>query len=181
MISKITLMRIRNFLVSNFFVNINAIVYKNTYILTENNVLTYYLLKLIPLFIFKILNYFTNVQFIYSYDNIYNITGFKNYHIIPYLFEFKFYDVELINKNKLINFINDDIKCNDTKCEVLCITSTIKYYNSNIPFNYILLKNKILNSKHFKIKYLNINNEMIDKKLFINNYINKYIYDLFKN
>ena len=44
MLSKIQLMKIRNFYVSNFFVNINCIIYNNNYIDTTN----FYLLKIMP-------------------------------------------------------------------------------------------------------------------------------------
>lgn len=156
MLSKIQLMKIRNFYVSNFFVNINCIIYNNNYIDTTN----FYLLKIMPLFFYKTISYFINIKFIYSYDNIYNITGIKKYNILPHIFNFIFYDNN-----------------NNNTCD---ISNSIKYYNSSIPFKYLLLKNNIKSCDYFKIKYLTKNN-FIEKKLYIKDNENKLICDLFKN
>jgi hypothetical protein len=161
MFSKIQLIKIRNFYISNFFVNINCILYKNHYIET-NNVILFYLLKCTPLFFYKMITYFFNIKFIYNYDNIYNVTGTTKYNILPYIFNFTFYE----NKNdKQISYD---------------ISNSIKYYNSAVPFKYILLKNHIKNCNYFKIKYLTKNN-FIEKELYIKDYENKLICDLFKN
>jgi hypothetical protein len=165
MLSKIKLMKIRNFYISNFFVNINCIVYNNNnnYI-KINNIFINYFFKIIPLFFYKIISCFINIKFIYNYDNIYNITGINNYHILPYISNFIFYDVKI--NNSYLNEYN--------------ISNTIKYYNSSIPLNFILLNNNIESSKYLIIKFLNKNN-FIEKKIYIKDYYNKLFYELFKD
>ena len=164
MLSQNQLIKIRNFYISNFFVNINCIVYNNNYFININNIYINYLLKTIPLFLYKSISYFTNINFIYNYDNIYNITGIHNYHILPYIFNFIFYDVKI--NNLYLNEYN--------------ISNDIKYYNSSIPFYFLLLNNNIQSFKYLKIKYLNKTN-FIEKELYIKDYNNKLIYDLFKD
>ena len=85
MLSKNQQIQIRNFYVSNFFVNINCIIYNNNYYIKINNMFINYILKTVPLFFYKCISYFINIKFIYNYDNIYNITGNKKYYILPYI------------------------------------------------------------------------------------------------
>jgi hypothetical protein len=185
MLSKNQQIKIRNFFISNFFVNINCIIYNNTYIEVDNNYFLFYSLKIIPLFVYKIINYFINIKFIYSYDNIYNITGINKYKILPYIYNFVFYEVKMNTPfNKIVTNTEKNIynaSLNSNICmEQYDVSNNIKYYNSYIPLKFILLKNNIKSYNYLQIKYLNKNN-FIEKKLFFKDNINKLIYDLFLN
>jgi hypothetical protein len=155
MISKFTLMRIRNFLVSNFFVNINTIIINNKYIHIDNYFLLFFILKLIPFYFYKSISKNYDINFIYSYDNIFNITNIKKNYILPIIINYTF-----INDTKIFNF------------------NQIKFYNSNIPFNYIIDKYNLHDFNQIKINYL-YENKSINKILYINEYKDKKIYDLF--
>ena len=186
MLSKNQQIKIRNFFISNFFVNINCIIYNNNYIEVDNNYFLFYFLKIIPFFIYKIINYLINIKFIYSYDNIYNITGKNKYNILPFIYNFVFYEVQINTPfNKIVTnteeYIYNSSSLNSNNCiEKYDISNNIKYYNSYIPLKFILLKNNIKSYKYLQIKYLN-KNIFIEKKLFFKDNINKLIYDLFKN
>ena len=150
---------LRNLIISNFFINILAFQYKDSIIDTNN---IYYLLLLLRVIPFFILNYILtlfNINIIYQKEGIYDITNNK-LKILPIIL-------------KMI------IKC-DTSYEI----DNIKYYNSNIPIEFLLnnykcLENNKISSKIY-VKYL-IKGKVIEKEININeNNIIKPLYVLFE-
>jgi len=159
MISSFHLMKIRNFIVSNFFVNINSIIINNNkYIYVDNDIILFYILKLIPFCFFKIISNYFDIKFIYSYDNLYYITNIKQNYILPVILQ-----LEFVNDKNTLNL----------KDELLS-------YNSNIPITYIINKYNLHNYDKIIIKYLN-DNKITSNTLNINECKYKKIYDFFYN
>ena len=131
----------------------------NIYYLTNFWILFYILLRLIP---FSVTTYFfnkMNISIIYKLDSIYNITNIKQNHIMPFILNF-----QVMTYYKNIPYFID-------------ITSLIRYYNGNIPLNFILKNNKVNNFSNVKIKYL-ANGKTNEKIL---NISNDPLYKLFEN
>ena len=63
MLSKNQQIKIRNFFISNFFVNINCIIYNNYYYIKIDNIFINYILKMMPLFFYKFISYYINIKF----------------------------------------------------------------------------------------------------------------------
>lgn len=159
---KLYFLKIRDFIISNYFVNIYSIKYKNKYYDIYNNYYIYFLLllfKIIPFYFIKNICQYFNISLIYNFDNIYYITSLKkNYHILP-----------IISKFAVINNL-----------EMIDLTSNIKYYSSNIPVIFILKNNNIIEYNTIHIKYIKLG-EVINKQILLNEYyINTQLYNLFK-
>lgn len=151
-------LKIRDFFIGNFCVNIYSIEYKNNYYDVYNNYKYFILLflKLIPFTLLKIIFEYNNINVIYKLDNIYYKTNLlKNFHILPLILD--------------IYINNQSLKYN------------IKFYNGIIPIHFILNNNNInfsyddfLHIKYFKY------GDIIDKKLLIKDILHEPFYNIFK-
>ena len=147
------LIYLREFIISNFGIKIYAILFKNQKLFYINNFYRY-LLFFIP---FSLINYINIFKIIYKKDDIYYVTNSnKSVKIIPLILKF--------------NFINKD--------DTIDMKSEIKYYNSYIPFKFFINNNKLNNYNSLNIMYI-FNREVIQKNIYIDEYYNKLLYELF--
>lgn len=145
----------REFIISNFGIQIYAILFKNQKLIYINNFYRY-LLFFIP---FSLLNYINIFKIIYRKDNIYYVTNpNKSVKIIPLILKF--------------NFMNNDME------DTIDMRSQIKYYNSYVPFKFFINNNKLNNYDSLNIIYIS-NKELIEKNICIDEYYNKLLYELF--
>jgi len=156
-------LKLSDFFISNFFVNIYSIEYNNkNYDVYNNN--KYYLflfLKLIPFTLLKLILEYLNINIIYNFDNIYYKSNLlKNYHILPLIL-----DIYITNNNN----------------DIISLKHNIKYYSSIIPINFILYNNNINIQKYnyLYIKYFK-HGDINEQKLFINEIYNDSLYQIFK-
>ena len=160
-----TLIKLRNFCVRNFFVNIVGFKKKELYIwLIDKNLINFsinYLLLFVPFTFTKIVCDTLEYDVIYSYDNIYQITNTTSTHMIPILIEFKVYNIN--NPNDLYD-----------------LTDQIKYYNSSLPLNVFSILNIPETYDIIKLRYLE-KGKFKDKHIRINDHKNSLIYKLFEN
>ncbi len=160
-----SLISIRDFFVSNFFVSVIGFKKSNNYLWIGNKgifqTICYTMLMVIPLFITTYITKICGYDVIYKYDNIYNLSNSKSNKIIPVLLEFKAYSSE-----ETAYFYD--------------LSKQIKFYNTSIPFNVFVVLNipKIYDS--IKIKYLT-KGAITEKNFLINDYKNHLIYNLFEN
>jgi hypothetical protein len=146
------LLKLRDFMMSNFWVDIKGIIRNNQIIYISG---IYNLIKIFPLFILKLLSCF-NINIIYKIDDIYCLTLNKKNHIIPAIFKFN-----VIDKNgNTHNLLNK-----------------LKYYNTSLPLLFLLDNNNI-EGNEIELKYIH-NNKLVNKSLTIKNDI--IIYNLFDN
>ena len=146
------LVYLRDLFISNFGIKIYGIVYKkNIYYI---NGIYKYIFYMFP---FSLLNYINIINFIYKKDTFYYITNVKLNMIIPIILNFTFYN----NNDKNVN-----------------MTSSIKYYNSSIPFKFYIEYNKLDEYYSLNVKYMS-KGKIIDKDIFIYDYYNKLLYELF--
>ena len=151
----INLINLRDLIVSNFGIEIYGLVLKNKYIFYTKSIFKY----IFYIFPFSLFNYIKFIQIIYKKDNIYYITNSNLYIITPIILNFTF------KKSK-----ND---------ETIDMTSIIKYYNSSIPFKFIIENNKLNKFNILNIKYIS-KGTITDKKIYIDDCNNKLLYELFK-
>lgn len=159
MCSRKSLIKFRDFMVSNFCVTICGIVVNNecykfngfyfTFLSSVYNPIPFSLLK-------KILT-LININVIYKIDNIYNIS-INNYHILPIIMDFYFEN-------------NNEIKD---------LVDRLSQYNSMIPLRFFINNEQLHKYTKIKLKYLN-NNKIIDIIFDISLVINLPIYKLFIN
>ena len=156
---------VRNFFVSNFFVNVIGFKKSNYYFwLTTNNFISIFLrnfLLLIPFVLTIKITQFFGYDVIYNYDNIYYISNKLPNKIIPILLEFKAYS-------------------NDEPTNICDLTYQIKHYNTSIPFNIFATLNIPEKYDFVKLKYLT-KGSIKEKHIMINDYKNYLIYNLFEN
>ena len=107
-----------------------------------------------------------NYDVIYSYDNIYYITGNNTNKIIPVLLEFKAYESKCCKNNNIKNYHD--------------LLTQIKYYNTSIPFDIFVSLNIPDNYDSIKLKYLS-QGKINEKHIIINDYKKYLIYNLFDN
>ena len=161
------LIYLRDFIVSNFGIKLYGIQFKNKHIIYINNQLKY----IFYIFPFSLFNYINFVNLIYRKDDIFYITNIKLNIITPIILNCTFHynnsnNIDMSSEIKYNNSINIDM------------TSTIKYYNSSIPFKFFINNNNLQNYNLLTIKYMS-KGKIINKNLFINNYYNKLLYELF--
>lgn len=149
-----SLIYLREFIVSNFGIKLYGIEFKNKHIIYINNELKY----IFYIFPFSLFNYINFVNLIYKKDNIFYITNIKINIITPIILNCTF------RNNNNSNNID--------------MTSTIKYYNSSIPFKFFINNNNLQNYNLLTIKYMS-KGKIINKDLFINDYCDKLLYELF--
>jgi hypothetical protein len=151
-----SLLYIREILISNFFVEILAFKIKNDLYFVDENIK--YIFYTLPFyFIKKICNLF-NIEIIYKSDNIYNI---HNNYITINLITPIILDIQIItNNNKKIN-----------------IKDIIKYYNYNIPLNFLLLNSNFDDKKIIYLKYMK-RGKIIEININVDEYINQPIINL---
>jgi hypothetical protein len=153
--------KVRNFLVSNFFINILCLKHQNTFIYLDNKYSIYrYLLLLCPFYFVNLITNKYNYEIIYKMDNTYNITNIDENHIIP--------------------FIQSCIAINDYSS--LNISSDIRLYNSSIPLHFFINTCNLHSYNIIKLVYLN-KGVKIEKEINLNNIDTKkyLIYNLFNN
>jgi hypothetical protein len=159
MSSNKSLIRVRDIIVSNFFVTICCIVindkcydfdgFYSTFLSVIYNPIPFSLLK-------KVLK-LLNINVIYKVDNIYNIS-IDNNHILPIIMDFYF------ENNNEIKDLSDELS----------------QYNSIIPLNFFINNEMLQKYKKIKLKYLN-NNKIIERTFDILSVIDLPIYKLFIN
>ena len=145
---------LREFIVSNFGIKLYGIQFKNKHIIYIDNVFKY----ILYIFPFSLFNYINFINLIYKKDNIFYITNVKLNMIVPIILNFTFYN----NNN------NNNID----------MSSTVKYYNSSIPFKFFINYNNLHNYNILTIKYMS-KGKLINKDLIINDYYDKLLYELF--
>lgn len=139
--------KLRNFYVTNFFVNIICLRKKHNYIYLDNKYLIYrYLLLLCPFYFVNYIANKYNYDLIYKIDDIYGITNVKENHIIPFI-------------------INCTVSNNESS---LNISSDIHFYNSSIPLQFFINTCNIHNYHIIKLVYLNKGVKM-EKEINLNN------------
>lgn len=150
----------RDFLVRNFKVNPKALLYNNELFYFNGIKLSlYYLFRLLPFCFIKTLLALFNIKIIYKLDSIYNLTNIQQNHIVPIILQFIF---------------EKDLESDKD------FTLIIKYYNSNIPLQFILKENNLEEYNKIKLKYFN-KKKIVDKVVDIDNFIKLPIYKLFEN
>jgi len=158
---KLLIFNLRELLIKNFKTKLIAIK-KNNFILYPNFLLKliFYFLRLIPFTFLLYITKKTNYQLIYLRDNIIQISGINNNHILPIILKFNIGKNN--NYNSLINF-----------------KTNIKYFNNSLPLKFILLYNKLYNYDFIEIEYLfkGVRNNRI---IYLNNNnLNLCLYELF--
>ena len=151
----INLINLRDLVISNFGIEIYGLVFKNNNIFYTKNILKY----IFYIFPFSLFNYIRFIKIIYKKDNIYYITNSNLYIITPIILNFTF------------NNSNND--------ETIDMTSRIKYYNSSIPFKFIIENNKLNKFNILNIKYIS-KGTTNNKIMYIDDCNNKLLYELFK-
>lgn len=143
---------LREMYVSNFNIIIFSFYYNNNYYIINK------WLQIIAQYIpFILLKYIFFIQIIYKQDYIYNITNVKQTNVMPIITEFT-------------------LQKENTSFDGL---SMIKYYNSNIPFNFFIQHNNLQDYTQLNIKFIR-SGTIINKIININNYTElKIINDLF--
>lgn len=159
--------KMRNLFWNNFFVTIYSIVTNNRLIHLDSKCvqLLLLLIKFIPFYITStLLNQF-NMNVIYQSDSIYNITNTKQLKILPIILKMS------VSKTMPCGNLHS-IDIND-----------IKYYNSEIPLQFLLKNHNVLDYESVDIKYMT-RGKIVEKKINIAEYNNKFIlcsiYSLFE-
>lgn len=150
-------LKLRDFIISNFFVNIYSIEYKETYydVYNSNKYYILLLLKLIPFRLLKMCLECCSINIIYKLDNVYYKTNLlKDYRILPLILDI---------------YINDK-----------SLKHIIKYYNALIPIHFILNNNNIKTfpNDYIHIKYFK-HGDIINKKILISNILHEPLYNIF--
>lgn len=160
---KMWIFYLRDFLVRNFMVESKAIINKNqiTYF-NQINFVFYLLIRILPFSLVRTIFGLFNLGVIYKLDSIYNVTNNVYNHILPIILGCQFIGIE--NSKEII----DDM------------SSKIKYYNANIPLNFIIKENNLEKFKKIKLKYLN-KGKLVEKSIDINDFKVYPIYKLFEN
>jgi hypothetical protein len=157
MIWKLQLLKLRDLIIGNFFVNICAIKTKKTLlIVTGFYKLLLIFVKLCPFFIIKYICLLFGLQIIYKTDNIYQITNITHTHINPVIFNFTL----------------------ETKLKSIDMSGILKYYNSSIPLKFFINNNQLENYDLIKIKYLH-KGKISEKIINIGSNLDLPIYNLF--
>ena len=149
--------KLRNFIINNFFVNILCFKKNNNFIYLHNPIYQYCLL-LIPFYFVNLIAIKYKYDIIYKRDGIYGITNIKENMIIP--------------------FITNCIVIKDEN--ILNISSNLRIYNSSIPLHFFINNDKLLMYDILKIIYLK-KGDKIEKKIMLNEIDTKnyLIYNLF--
>ena len=156
------LLPIREFIINNFFISIKSLQINKTII--KNNMF-FYLLRLVPFFILKVVFNYFNVKYIYLMDNLYFSNYSNEIKFSPILMSF--YGYTSINEtDKLL----DDDKKN--------LVDSFKKYNSSIPLWFFLENEKINNINMLYMKYFS-KGKMIEKDFIIKDNEDKLICDIF--
>ena len=151
----INLIKLRDLFISNLGIEIYGLVFKHNNIFYTKNIFKY----IFYIFPFSLLNYIKFIQIIYKKDNIFYITNANLYIITPIILNFTFN--------------------NSNNNETIDMTSIIKYYNSSIPFKFIIENNKLNKFNILNIKYIS-KGTTNNKKMYIDDCNNKLLYELFK-
>jgi len=149
-------LQIREFLINNFFISIKTLQINETII--KNNIF-FYLLRLVPFFILKVLFDYFNVKYIYLMDDLY----FSNYSN-----EIKFSPVLMSFYGYLHILDNDKIN----------LMESFKKYNCSIPLWFFLENEKLNNINMLNIKYFS-KGKIIEKNIIIKDNEDKLICDIF--
>jgi hypothetical protein len=122
----------------------------------------FYLLRLIPFSILKLIidyvNYkkFCNITYIYCMDNLYFSNHLKSSMIYPLIFNIDMYN----NENNI------------------SIKDSLKKYNMSIPIWFFLYNEKLDSYNKYKIKYM-LKGKLIEKEDVLDNIENKLLKDFY--
>jgi hypothetical protein len=150
----------RELFVKNYGVSIKSIEI-NFRIKLKNSVF-FYLLRLIPFSIVKLIidyinNYkISNIHYIYCMDNLYFSNHLKSSMIYPLIF-----NIDMYNNEKYIS-----------------IKDSLKKYNMSIPIWFFLYNEKLDNYTNYKIKYM-LKGKVIEKEDVLDNIKNKLLKDFY--
>lgn len=142
------LLPIREFVIKNFFISIKSLEINKTII--KNNIF-FYLLRLIPFFILKILFNCFNFKYIYLMDDLY-FSNHSEVKITPVLIGLKSYELSLMEK--------------------------IKKYSFSIPIWFFLENENLTHLDLINVKFIN-KGKLISKDIVLNKNDERLLSDIF--
>lgn len=149
------LVKIREFVVNNFTITLKS-VEKDNY--KFYNSYLFYVFKIIPFFLIKLVFTLLKIRYIYLIDDIY-FSNYGNFRITPVLM-----NVLIFNNDFDENKIN--------------ITTIMKKYNGTVPFWYILENEQLNNFQKIQFKYFS-KGKMENKSFNLSEINNKLFYEIF--
>jgi hypothetical protein len=143
---------LRDLFVNNFSVSLKSVEYKKYKLI--NNYL-FFVLRLVPFYLLRMLFNFLGIKYIYLVDNIY-FSNYCNNKILPII----------INAEANNSFIKKDI------------TTIVKKYSYTIPFWYVIENENLKDFEKFQFKYFT--KSKYETKIFDKDIIqNKLIQEIF--
>jgi hypothetical protein len=158
------LFKLRNFMIKNFGVCIIGFKKKDSddYIWVDDFKFKYLyniILQITPFIIIKSISNYNGYNVIYKYDDLYDITGTQENHILPIILNFEAFS-------------------SDSPLDLYDLTDKIKYFNSSLPFNVFCKLNIPQYYDIINIRYLS-KGKICNKQLKIIEIKNNLIYSLY--